>query len=449
MPPSHPSSADPSRTSTPNPATASRFTAQNSTAEDLLKSQTVGLVHLSDFRKRRAEVLEQKVREAQDISLGRFTPNGGSGTATPTSDGASTPQATQKIKKKKRKVATGKLSFGAENESEDEADKNDTPTFNNGAANGAANGTVTPALSSGTSTSRAATPKDGDSTPFSATESTATQGDDSAATGKFTQQQSIKTKRLGPNATVPIAPKVMTKSALLREAQTREQLRKEFLVLQEAIRETEFLIPFVFYDGTNIPGGVCKVKKGDPVWLFLDKARKVGAELGVAGGAGGAGSGSGSGGGGGTEKSSSRREWARVGVDDLLMVRGEIIIPHHFDFYYFIVDKIKGPSATPLFDYSSQPTTIPVSATATAAAAAGGLLQGRGASGKNDRISSPRDEQLEGFDADPTLTKVVDRRWYERNKHIFPASVWEEFDPEKDYSNIIRRDAGGNAFFFR
>jgi protein FAM50 len=25
--------------------------------------------------------------------------------------------------------------------------------------------------------------------------------------------------------------------------------------------------------------------------------------------------------------------------------------------------------------------------------------------------------------------KVVERRWYEKNKHIFPASRWEPFDP--------------------
>lgn len=109
----------------------------------------------------------------------------------------------------------------------------------------------------------------------------------------------------------------MTKSALLREAQTREQLRKEFLAVQEAVKATDIVIPFVFYDGTNIPGGSCKVKKGDPIWLFLDRSRKVGAELGVGGGGGGAG-----------EKNTSRREWARVGVDDLMLVRGEIIIPH-------------------------------------------------------------------------------------------------------------------------
>lgn len=72
----------PSRTSTPR-----SFMNQSASAEDLLKSQTVGLVHLSDFRKRRAEALEQKEREAHDKSLGRFA-LGSSRSATPASDRA-------------------------------------------------------------------------------------------------------------------------------------------------------------------------------------------------------------------------------------------------------------------------------------------------------------------------------------------------------------------------
>jgi len=119
-------------------------------------------------------------------------------------------------------------------------------------------------------------------------------------------------KRLGPNANLTIAPKAVTKAALLREVQTREQLRKDFLSIQEAVKATEVIIPFVFYDGTNIPGGSCKVKKGDHIWVFLDRSRKVAAELGVGGG----------------EKANNRKEWARVGVDDLMLVRGEVIIPH-------------------------------------------------------------------------------------------------------------------------
>jgi protein FAM50 len=34
--------------------------------------------------------------------------------------------------------------------------------------------------------------------------------------------------------------------------------------------------------------------------------------------------------------------------------------------------------------------------------------------------------------------KVVQRHWYERNKHIFPASRWEVYDPtvERDSYSI-------------
>ena len=118
--------------------------------------------------------------------------------------------------------------------------------------------------------------------------------------------------RLGPNRTLAVQPpKIMTKSALLRDAQLRDHLRKEFLAMQTAVRATEIAIPFVFYDGINIPGGVCRVKKGDHVWMYLDRARKVGARNGVRGGG-----------------DRSKKQWARVGVDDLLLVRGGIIIPH-------------------------------------------------------------------------------------------------------------------------
>jgi len=66
----------PSGSSTPN----SRFTSQTKTAEDLLSTQTVGLVALSDFRKRRAEALEQKEKDAHDAFI---TGGSGSGRNTP------------------------------------------------------------------------------------------------------------------------------------------------------------------------------------------------------------------------------------------------------------------------------------------------------------------------------------------------------------------------------
>lgn len=64
------------------------------------------------------------------------------------------------------------------------------------------------------------------------------------------------------------------------------------------------------------------------------------------------------------------------------------------------------------------------------------------------KTKTPEPIDIEGKDDDPTFTKVVDRRWYEKNKHIFPASVWQDFDPKKDYQKEVKRDAGGNAFFF-
>jgi protein FAM50 len=77
---SNPPSAAASRDATPNPTVSSRFTSQNATAEDLLKAQTVGLVNLSDFRKRRAEALEVKEREGLEQSSGRITPVSGAST---------------------------------------------------------------------------------------------------------------------------------------------------------------------------------------------------------------------------------------------------------------------------------------------------------------------------------------------------------------------------------
>ncbi|KAH6676330.1 XAP5, circadian clock regulator-domain-containing protein [Halenospora varia] len=364
-----------SGSATPNP----RFTPSAKTAEDLLSTQTVGLVNLSDFRKRRAEALEQKDRDAHELFATGKAP---SGSATP--DGASTPREPPLKKKKKAKVGTPKLSFGDDEEGDG---------FDSGAA--------TPVSAS----SRDGTPASGRDEP------------------------SKPKKKLGVNASVGIVPKALTKSALLREAQTRESLRKEFLALQEAVKGTEINIPFVFYDGTNIPGGVVKVKKGDFVTSFLDRSRKVGAELGVG------------------EKVNSRREWARIGVDDLMLVRGSIIVPHHYDFHYFIINRTVGPNNRLLFDYSSEPPAgLPKEVEPINLDTYNPLSN----PSKSKKVKEPVEDnkELEGTNDDPTYTKVVDRRWYERNKHIFPASVWQDFDPEKDYQNEVKRDAGGNAFFF-
>ncbi|OLN81062.1 Protein FAM50-like protein [Colletotrichum chlorophyti] len=363
----------------------SRFKPQNQmgqTTTERLSSNTVGLVALSDFRKRRAEVLDQQDREREAALSGTSTPNRShSATPDPGSDSGS---GANKPKKKKKKVGGSKLSFGDDEEGEEDP----IPTGKN--------------------------KKDG--------------GD-----GDEKDDKLEKKSKIVANSSVAFVPKVMSKAALRREAAEREALRREFLAIQESVKATDIAIPFVFYDGSNIPGGTVRVKKGDYIWVFLDKSRKVGAELGVG------------------EKANARREWARVGVDDLMLVRGTIIIPHHYEFYFFIINKSAGPGGQPLFNYSAEaPSTKdqpkPDSDTGDATPT-GGLTTA--AALKAAAVKAlPDISTLEGVADDPTLTKVVDRRWYERNKHIYPASMWQEFDPEKDYNKEVRKDAGGNTFFF-
>lgn len=192
-----------------------------------------------------------------------------------------------------------------------------------------------------------------------------------------------------------------------------------------------------------------RVRKGEFVWVFLDGSRKVGA----LGGANNQKENQRQGSSTNAETNASakaRREWARVGVDDLMLVRGEIIIPHHYDFHYFILNKTVGPGGRRLFAYSSEPP--PMSAEEEDGEIDLDTYNPLSKPGENKKAVVEQQqvptEDLEGADADPSFTKVVDRRWYEKNKHIYPASIWQEFDPEKDYANAIKKDAGGNTFFF-
>ena len=304
--------------------------------------------------------------------------------------------------KKKKKIAPkGKLSFGLD----DEDDSASSPMLTSRSA---------------TNTPRSITPLDG------------------------VDESGRVTPRLRPNTSVAFTPKALTKAAVAREAETRERLRKEFLEMQKIVKATEIVLPFVFYDGTNIPGGICRMTKGDPVWLFLDKSRKLGAEASS-----------------GTDK--SRREWARVGIDDLMLVRNEIIIPHvspvstlgfclalirlqHYELYYFMANKTPGFTG-PLFPFSDRPTEHSLTAAQLEPEIQPDYDPLSVPGKKKERISQIPDDALEGFNSDPSITKVVDRRWYERNKHIFPASIWEDFDPTKDYSNAVRKDGQGNSYF--
>ncbi|KAG6860923.1 hypothetical protein C0995_005878 [Termitomyces sp. Mi166 len=83
-----------------------------------------------------------------------------------------------------------------------------------------------------------------------------------------------------------------------------------------------------------------------------------------------------------------------VSVDNLMYVK-------HYTFYDFIINKARGKSG-PLFNFDVH-DDVRLLADAT----------------------KEKNESHAG--------KVVERSYYQRNKHIFPASRWEVYDPEKDY----------------
>ncbi|CAN8102026.1 unnamed protein product [Discula destructiva] len=391
---------------------ASRFKApSNLSTSERISTNTVGLVALSDFRKRRAEVLEQQEREARDAlrtGSGASTPRhdtseGGSRSGTPAAEDGAPGQNNKKKKKKVVKKAKKALvSFG--NDEDEDDDDSATP--------------VTRPLKK-----KKVKQENGNDSGEPDPESEAAGKDSSSRASKITA-----------NASVGFVPRAMTKAALRREATERDTLRKEFLALQEAIKNTEIVIPYVFYDGSNTPGGTVRVRKGEFVWVFLDNCRKAGAELAV----------------GGEKNTNVRKEWARIGVDDLLLVRGTMIIPHHYEFYFFIMNKTLGPGNIRLFNYSAEAPNPAASSPNANGDSDSPTIANALSSAKGGIVAKKVVDisALEGANEDPTFTKVVDRRWYERNKHIYPASMWQEFDPEKDYTSEIRRDTGGNTFFF-
>lgn len=129
-------------------------------------------------------------------------------------------------------------------------------------------------------------------------------------------------------------------------------------------------------------------------------------------------------------------------------------ISQHYDLYHFIINKRTGYKSIPLFPYSDQPTTATPLTLDQDNGSTTNTKTYNPLSTSGDRSKAAAlppqhpNEVLEGFNDDPMVTKVVDRRWYEKNKHIFPMSMWEDYDAAKDYKTAIRKDGQGNAFFF-
>ncbi|KAM9584714.1 LOW QUALITY PROTEIN: protein FAM50A [Morphnus guianensis] len=163
------------------------------------------------------------------------------------------------------------------------------------------------------------------------------------------------------------------------ENRLREELRQEWEAKQEKIKNEEIEITFSYWDGSGHRRTV-KMKKGNTMQQFLQKALEI------------------------LRKDFS--ELRSAGVEQLMYIKEDLIIPHHHSFYDFIVTKARGKSG-PLFNFDVHDDVRLLS-----------------------DATVEKDESHAG--------KVVLRSWYEKNKHIFPER-WEPYDPEKKWDKYTIR----------
>ncbi|XP_027219520.1 protein FAM50 homolog [Penaeus vannamei] len=165
------------------------------------------------------------------------------------------------------------------------------------------------------------------------------------------------------------------------ENRLREELRQEWVAQQEAMKNEEIEITFSYWDGSGHRRSV-RMKKGNSVYQFLQRGLEI--------------------------LRKEFNELRTVSADHLMYIKEDLIIPHHYTFYDFIVNKARGKSG-PLFHFDVRDDVRLVS-----------------------DASVEKEESHAG--------KVVMRSWYERNKHIFPASRWEPYDPQKNYEKYTIKD---------
>lgn len=191
----------------------------------------------------------------------------------------------------------------------------------------------------------------------------------------------LKKKKLGknPNVDTSFLPDREREEI---ERQEREKIRQEWVEKQEKIKNEDIEITYSYWDGSGHRRTV-KMKKGHTISQFLQKCIE--------------------------QLRKDFTEFRAITTENLMYVKEDLIIPQHYMFYDFIINKARGKSG-PLFSFDVHEDVRMIS-----------------------DASVEKDESHAG--------KVVLRTWYERNKHIFPASRWEPYDPEKKWEKYTISDA--------
>ncbi|KAI3843728.1 hypothetical protein MKW98_013664 [Papaver atlanticum] len=158
------------------------------------------------------------------------------------------------------------------------------------------------------------------------------------------------------------------------EQAERERLKKKWNLEQLRIQNEPLQITYSYWDGAGHRRTI-QVRKGDSIGEFL---RAVQQQL-----------------------APEFREIRTTSVENLLYVKEDLIIPHQHSFYDLIINKARGKSG-PLFHFDVHEDVRTIA-----------------------DATIEKDESHAG--------KVVERHWYEKNKHIFPASRWEIYDSARQW----------------
>jgi protein FAM50 len=164
--------------------------------------------------------------------------------------------------------------------------------------------------------------------------------------------------------------------------QEKLRLEREWHAHQEIVKEERLEITYSYWDGSGHRRNVT-VHKGNTVGEFLELVRR--------------------------DLCTEFRELVNVSSDALVYVKEDLIIPSDMTFYDLIVTKARGKSG-PLFHFDVH----------------------------DDVRTGAIDARIEKDESHPG--KVVERRWYDRNRHIFPASRWEVYDPAVEYGGYTIGD---------
>jgi protein FAM50 len=184
-----------------------------------------------------------------------------------------------------------------------------------------------------------------------------------ASSSARTTTSALISKKKDPSIDTSFLPDQHRDSQLAAE---RERLLVEWKIQQQAAKQQQLLITYSYWDGSGHRRDIC-VRQGDSIGTFLAAVLR--------------------------DLAKDFRECAALTADAVLYVKEDLIIPQDLTFYDLIATKARGKSG-PLFHFDVH----------------------------DDIRVGAVDTRIEKDESHPG--KVVERKWYERNKHIFPASEW-------------------------